>query len=38
VLSGIDRVMALPRAADPSDTAGSMAQVAGWLGRVAAPA
>ena len=37
-LSGVDRVIALPRAADPSDAAGSMAQVVGWLGRVAAPA
>jgi dethiobiotin synthetase len=37
-LSGIDRVVAMPRATDPSDVAESMAQVVGWLGRVAAPA
>jgi dethiobiotin synthetase len=37
-LSGIDRVMAVPRVADPGDAAGSMAQVVGWLGRIAAPA
>jgi dethiobiotin synthase len=37
-LSGLDRVIALPRAADPGDAAGAMVQVIGWLGRVAAPA
>ena len=37
-LSGVDRVMAVPRAADPDDAAESMVQVVGWLGRVAAPA
>jgi dethiobiotin synthetase len=37
-LSGIDRVMAVPRAADPGDAAGAMGQVVGWLGRVATPA
>jgi dethiobiotin synthetase len=37
-LSGVDRVMAVPRAADPGDAAASMVQVIGWLGRVAAPA
>jgi dethiobiotin synthetase len=37
-LSGIDRVMAMPRMADPGDAAASMVRVIGWLGRVAAPA
>jgi dethiobiotin synthetase len=37
-LSGVDRVMAVPRAADPGDAAASMVQVIGWLGRVAAAA
>jgi dethiobiotin synthetase len=37
-LSGVDRVMAVPRATDPGDAAASMVQVVGWLGRVAAPA
>jgi dethiobiotin synthetase len=37
-LSGIDRVIAVRRAADPGDAAASMAQVIGWLGRVGAPA
>jgi dethiobiotin synthase len=37
-LSGVDRVMAVPRVADPGDAAGAMVQVIGWLGRVAAPA
>jgi dethiobiotin synthetase len=37
-LSGVDRVMAVPRAADPGDAAAAMIQVIGWLGRVAAPA
>jgi dethiobiotin synthase len=33
-LSGLDRVMALPRISDPADAAGAMGQVVGWLGRV----
>ncbi|MFL5402668.1 MAG: dethiobiotin synthase [Gemmatimonadales bacterium] len=33
-LSGLDRVMALPRMNDPSDAAGTIAPVIGWLGRV----
>jgi dethiobiotin synthase len=33
-LSGLDRVMALPRASDPADAASAMGQVVGWLGRV----
>jgi dethiobiotin synthetase len=33
-LSGLDRVMTVPRAIDPADAAGTMAQVVGWLGRV----
>jgi dethiobiotin synthetase len=37
-LSGVDRVMAVPRAADPGDAAASTVQVVGWLGRVGAPA
>jgi hypothetical protein len=37
-LSGLDRVMAVLRTTDPGDAAGSMVQVVGWLGRVAAPA
>jgi dethiobiotin synthetase len=37
-LSGVDRVMAVPRMADPDNAAGSMVSVIGWLGRVAAPA
>jgi dethiobiotin synthase len=37
-LSGVDRVMAVPRATDPGDAAASMVEVVGWLGRVAAPA
>jgi dethiobiotin synthetase len=37
-LSGVDRVTAVPRTADPGDAAGSMVQVIGWLGRVGAPA
>jgi dethiobiotin synthetase len=37
-LSGVDLVIAVPRAADPGDAAGSMVQVIGWLGRVGAPA
>jgi dethiobiotin synthase len=37
-LSGIDRVIALPRAAHPGDAARTMDPVIGWLGRVAAPA
>jgi dethiobiotin synthetase len=36
-LSGVDRIMALPRAADPGDVAGPMGSVLGWLGSVAAP-
>ena len=37
-LSGIDRVLVLPRSADPNDSAGTMAEVIGWLTRVGAPA
>lgn len=37
-LSGIDRILALPRASDPADVGGEMLSVVGWLGRVAAPA
>jgi dethiobiotin synthetase len=37
-LSGIDRVIVVPRAADPRDATGQMGAVLGWLGRVAAPA
>jgi dethiobiotin synthetase len=37
-LAGVDRVIAVPRATEPADAAGSMVQVVGWLGRVAAPA
>ena len=37
-LSGVDRVMAVPRMADPDNAAASMVSVIGWLGRVAAPA
>jgi dethiobiotin synthetase len=37
-LSGLDRVMALPRVSDPADAAGAMIPVIGWLGRVGAPA
>jgi dethiobiotin synthetase len=37
-LSGLDRVMAVPRSSDPGDAAGSMAQVVSWLGRVGATA
>jgi dethiobiotin synthetase len=37
-LSGIDRVVVVPRTADPGDAASSMVQVIGWLGRVATPA
>jgi dethiobiotin synthetase len=33
-LSGLDRVMALPRANDAADAAGAVGQVVGWLGRV----
>lgn len=33
-LSGLDRVMALPRLIDPNDGAAAMAPVVGWLGRV----
>jgi dethiobiotin synthetase len=36
-LAGVDRVIAVPRT-EPADAAGSMVQVVGWLGRVAAPA
>jgi dethiobiotin synthetase len=35
-LSGLDRVLTLPRSADPGDAAGAMSQVIGWLGRVGA--
>jgi dethiobiotin synthetase len=37
-LSGLERVLVVPRAADPKDAAGLMGTVVGWLGRVAAPA
>ena len=37
-LSGIDRVVVVPRAADPREGAALMAAVVSWLGRVAAPA
>lgn len=37
-LSGLDRVLAMPRTADPGDAAGSMAPVVGWLARMGAPA
>jgi dethiobiotin synthetase len=37
-LSGIERIVALPRVGDDQAAATSMAQVVGWLGRVAAPA
>lgn len=37
-LSGIDRVLVLPRTADPNDAAGTIAEVIGWLARVGAPA
>jgi dethiobiotin synthetase len=33
-LSGLDRVTALPRVIDPSDAAGAMLPVVGWLARV----
>jgi dethiobiotin synthetase len=33
-LSGLDRVMALPRQTDPNDAAGAIGPVVGWLGRV----
>jgi dethiobiotin synthetase len=33
-LSGLDRVMAVPRMSDPGDASGAMGQVVGWLGRV----
>jgi dethiobiotin synthetase len=33
-LSGLDRVMALPRMSDPADAAGAITPVVGWLGRV----
>jgi dethiobiotin synthetase len=35
-LSGIDRVMSVPRISDPDDAAGVMTQVIGWLSRVGA--
>lgn len=35
-LSGIDRVVVVPRAADPREAGGPMSTVIGWLGRVAA--
>jgi dethiobiotin synthetase len=37
-LSGLDRVMTVPRAADPADVAGAILPVVTWLSRVAAPA
>jgi dethiobiotin synthetase len=37
-LSGMDRVLAVPRTADPGDAAARLNQVIGWLGRVGAPA
>jgi dethiobiotin synthetase len=37
-LSGNDRILAAPRAADPGDAAQLMSTVVGWLGRVTAPA
>jgi dethiobiotin synthetase len=33
-LSGMDRVMAVPRASDPGDAAAQMIPVMAWLGRV----
>jgi dethiobiotin synthetase len=33
-LSGLERVIALPRSTDPNDAAGAMGPVVGWLGRV----
>jgi dethiobiotin synthetase len=33
-LSGLDRVLTLPRVSDPGDAAGAMGVVVGWLGRV----
>jgi dethiobiotin synthetase len=35
-LSGIDRVIVVPRAADPRDASGLMGTVMSWMGRVAA--
>ena len=37
-LSGIERVLVVPRAADPKEASGLMSTVISWLGRVAAPA
>jgi dethiobiotin synthetase len=37
-LSGIDRVMTVPRVGDDKAAAASLAEVVPWLGRVAAPA
>ena len=37
-LSGIERVVVVPRSVDPGEAAGLMGTVVGWLGRVAAPA
>jgi hypothetical protein len=37
-LSGMDRIVALPRLGDDQAAADSMVQVVGWLGRIAAPA
>ncbi|MGH7510422.1 MAG: dethiobiotin synthase [Gemmatimonadales bacterium] len=37
-LSGIERVLAVPRTSDPRHVAGPMGTVVGWLGRIAAPA
>jgi dethiobiotin synthase len=37
-LSGIERIVALPRVGDDKAAAASMAEVVGWLGRVGAPA
>ena len=37
-LSGNERVLVVPRAADPKEAAGLMSTVVSWFGRVAAPA
>jgi dethiobiotin synthetase len=37
-LSGNDRMLMVPRVTDPSDAAGLLGTVVGWLGRVTAPA
>ena len=37
-LSGMDRVLAVPRTADPGDAAAQLSQVIAWLGRVGATA